>query len=152
MFAENRYKLLIISIFLLFFISITFFLPFFFLYMIMHTINIVGAIKKMSVNEIETLSWKNINKLDFLRKIVITHWKAWKKDLLLRANKLIEKIPDSCYAKEHYQSFLRKKSTKSVKHREIITYQARSFENPNIVYIKSFITEHPTTSHKLSRL
>ena len=68
---------------------------------------------------------------------------------MLLANKLIEKIPDSCNAKEHYQSFLRKKSTKSVKHQEVITYQAKSFENPNTVYIKSFITEHPTTSHKL---
>ena len=33
-----------------------------------------------------------------------------KKGLLLLANKLIEKVPDPCNAKEHYQSFIRKKS------------------------------------------
>ena len=38
-----------------------------------------------------------------------------KKDLLLLTNKLIEKIPDPCNVKEHYQSFTRKKNTKSVK-------------------------------------
>ena len=41
--------------------------------------------------------------------------KLLKKDLLLLANKLIEKIPDPRNAKEHYQSFIRKKNTKSVK-------------------------------------
>ena len=34
---------------------------------------------------------------------------------LLLATKLIEKIADPCNAIEHYQSFLRKKNTKSVK-------------------------------------
>ena len=38
-----------------------------------------------------------------------------KKDLLLSGNKLIEKIPDPRNANEHYQSFTRKKNTKSVK-------------------------------------
>ena len=38
-----------------------------------------------------------------------------KQDLLLHANKLIEKIPDPCNTKEHYQSFIRKKPPKSVK-------------------------------------
>ena len=66
------------------------------------------------------------------------------------ANKLIEKIPDPHTAKEHYQSFIRKK-TKSVKKSEIITYQPKTFENPNTVDIKSVITEHPKTSHKLSK-
>ena len=74
-----------------------------------------------------------------------------KKDLLLLANTLIEKISDPCYTKEHYQSFLRKKNIKSVKQSEIITYQPKAFENPNIVDIKSIITEHPRTSHKLSK-
>ena len=50
-----------------------------------------------------------------------------KKDLLLLGIKLIEKIPDPCNAKEHYQSFIKKKkkknTTKSVKQSEIITYQ-----------------------------
>ena len=37
------------------------------------------------------------------------------KDLLLLANKVIERMPDLRNAKEHYQSFIRKKNTKSVK-------------------------------------
>ena len=38
-----------------------------------------------------------------------------KKHLLLLASKLTEKIPDPRHAKEHYQSFVRKKNTKFVK-------------------------------------
>ena len=41
--------------------------------------------------------------------------KHLKKDLLLLANKLIGKIPDPRNAKEHYESFVRKTNTKSVK-------------------------------------
>ena len=59
-------------------------------------------------------------------------------------------MSDSRNAKEHYQSFSRQKNRKSVKESEIITYQPKAFENPNIVDIKSVITEHPKTSHKLS--
>ena len=64
------------------------------------------------------------------------------------ANKLIEKTSDPRNAKEHYQSFIRKKK-KSVKKSEIITDQTKTFENPNIVDI--IITEQPKTSHKLSK-
>ena len=78
-------------------------------------------------------------------------WKVWKKkDLLLLANKLIKKkkkLLDPRYAKEHCQSFIRKKNTKSVKQSEIITYQPKTFDT---VDIKSVITEHPKTSHILS--
>ena len=70
---------------------------------------------------------------------------------MLLINKLIVKIPDPRSAKKHYQSFLRKKNRKLVKHSEIITYQPKTFENPNTVDIKSVITEHPKTSHKLSK-
>ena len=73
-----------------------------------------------------------------------------RKDLLLQANKW-KKIPDPCNAKEHYQSFLRNKNRRSVKQSEIIIYQPNTFENPNIVDMKSFITEHPKTSLKLSK-
>ena len=38
-----------------------------------------------------------------------------RKDLLLLANKLIEKIPGPLHAIDYYQSFLRKKNRKSVK-------------------------------------
>ena len=63
-----------------------------------------------------------------------------KKDLLLHTNKLIEKIPRN--AKEHYQSFMKKKNTKSIKQSEIITCQPKCFQNQNIVDIKLVITEH----------
>ena len=96
----------------------------------------------------ETLSLKIIiNELVFLRKTVVIQWNAWKKkDLLFLANKLIEKIPNPRNAKEHYQSFIRKKNAKSVKQSEIITYQPKTFENTNIVDIKSVITKHPKTT------
>ena len=50
-----------------------------------------------------------------------------RKDLLSLANKLIEKIPDPRNAKEHYQSFIRKKTTKSVKPSKIITYKTQTW-------------------------
>ena len=66
-----------------------------------------------------------------------------KKDLLLLATKLIEKIHDPRNVKEQYQSFVRKNPTKSAKQSEIITSWPKTFENPNIVDIKSVITKHP---------
>ena len=45
-----------------------------------------------------------------------------RKDLLLLANKSIEKVPEPRNAKQHYESFLRKKNRKSVKRSEIIIY------------------------------
>ena len=62
--------------------------------------------------------------------------------MLLLTNKLTEKI-------EHYQSFVRNKTTKSGK--KIITYQPKTFENPNIAEIKPVIIEHPKMSHELSK-
>ena len=44
-------------------------------------------------------------------------------------------MPDPLNAKEHYQPFIGKKNTKLVKQSEIITYQPKSFQNPNIVDI-----------------
>ena len=67
------------------------------------------------------------------------------------ANKLIRKIPDPRNAKEHYQLFIRKKNITSLKQSKIISYQPNTFENQNIVDIKSVIIEHPKTSHKLSK-
>ena len=49
--------------------------------------------------------------------------------------RLIEKMPDPLNAKEHYQSFIRNKNTKLVKQSEIITYQTKTFQNPNNVDI-----------------
>ena len=82
-----------------------------------------------------------------LHKTIIVQWKTRKKDLQLFA--VNRKIPDLRNAKEHNQSFIRKKNTQSLKQSEITTYQHKTFENPNIVLIKSVIKEHPKTSHKL---
>ena len=60
-------------------------------------------------------------------------------------------MPDPRNAKEHYQSFIRKKNTKSVKQSKIITQQPKTFKNPNTVDIKSVIKKHSRTSQKLSK-
>ena len=70
----------------------------------MYILNIAKAITKMSTMKSKTFSLKTIiKKLDVLKKTVITQWNAWKKDLLLLANKLIEKVPDPRKVKKHYQ-------------------------------------------------
>ena len=103
----------------------------------------------MSVNEIRGVIFENYYKrTGFSKENCYYLIKQLKKDCLLFENKLIEKIPDPRNAKEHYQSFIRKKNTKSVKQSEIITYQPKSFESSSIADIKSGITEHPKTSHK----
>ena len=56
-------------------------------------------------------------------------------------------MPDPSCAREHYQSFVRKKSTKSVKQSKVITYQPKTFENLNIFHIKPVIIEHPKIFH-----
>ena len=45
--------------------------------------------------------------------------------------------------KKRYQSFIRKKLTKSVKQSKVITHQQKTCENPNTVDTKLIITEHP---------
>ena len=69
--------------------------------------------------KLESLTLKTIiGKLDFLKKTIIIQWNTRGKDLQLFATKLTEKILDLCNAKEHYQSFIRKKNTKLVKHQK----------------------------------
>ena len=69
-----------------------------------------------------------------------------KRDLLLCAKKLIEKVPDPRNAKEHYESFVGKKNRKSVKQSETITYQPKTFYT---VDIKSVITIFITIFKKI---
>ena len=95
----------------------------------------------------ETLSLKTIlNELDVASKTVIIQWNAWKKGFAIVREQINKKIRDPRNAKEHYQSFIRKKNTKS----ETITYQPKTFEKPNIFDVKSVITEHPKCLHKLA--
>ena len=74
-----------------------------------------------------------------LKKIIVTCKQINRKNIYLRN------------AKKHYQSFIKKKNRKSVKQSEIIIYQSKSFENSDMVGIKSVVTEYPKTSHKLSK-
>ena len=84
----------------------------------------------------ETLSLKTIiKKLDFLRKQL-------KKDLLLLATKLAEEIGNSRNAKEHYQSFIRKKDAKLVKKKELLRNQ-NLLKTQTLFESKLVITEHP---------
>ena len=77
--------------------------------------------------------------------------KAVKKYLLLLPTEWIEKIADPSNAKEYYISYLKKKKTKLIKWSKITTQKQKTFENPNIVDIKSVITEYQKTSRKLSK-
>ena len=51
-------------------------------------------------------------------------------------------MPDPCDVKEHYQSFIIKKNTESVKQWNEIVYQTKTFQNPNVVEIKYVTAEH----------
>ena len=71
----------------------------------------------MSVNDIRDFTYENYYKqigLSFIETL------EKKKDLLLLANKLIEKVPDPRNAKQYFESVLRKKKRKSVKQSEIL--------------------------------
>ena len=71
----------------------------------------------MSVNCIRDFIFENCYKqIGFYKDSSYYLMKRLKrKYLLLLANKLIRKVPDPRNAKEHYESFLRKKNRKSVK-------------------------------------
>ena len=56
--------------------------------------------------------------------------KKKKKRFAVACEQINRKIPDPCNGKEHYQSFIQKKNTTSVKQSEIITYQPNTFGKP----------------------
>ena len=92
----------------------------------------------------KTLPLKTItSELYFLKKTVIIQQNIRKKDLQLVATKFTEKLLDPRNDKEDYQSFIRKKSAKSVKQSKIITHEPKAFKNLNIFDVKSVIIEHP---------
>ena len=74
-----------------------------------------------------------------------------KKDLLLLATKLIEKIPGASNTKEYYQSCLKNKNKKSLKRSKIVTQRPKTLKNPNKIDIRSVTIEHPKTSHESSK-
>ena len=91
----------------------------------------------MSVNEIRDHIFANYYKrIEFFKEDSCYSMQRFKKkDLLMPANKLIEK-------KKKY--LILRKCTE-------ITYQLKALENANIVDIKSVFAEHPKTSNKLSK-
>ena len=78
----------------------------------------------MSVNKIREFIFANYYKrIGFSKENSYYSMKPLKrKDLLLLANKLREKIPDPRNDKQHFESILRRKNMKSVKQSEIIAY------------------------------
>ena len=75
----------------------------------------------MSENDIRDFIYENYYKwIGFSKENSYSSLKRSKKkkSLLLFANKLIEKAPKPRNAKQHYESFLRKKNRKSVKQSE----------------------------------
>ena len=97
----------------------------------MYTLNIASTIKKMTLNELRDFIFESYYKrIGFVKESSYYSMK---------------RLND----KEHSQSFLIKKNTKSVKQSKINTQQPKHFENLNIFDIKSAIMEHPKTSDKL---
>ena len=105
--------------------------------------------KNMTAKELRNFIFENYYQQMGLAKNSYYSRTIKEKNLQLFVTKLTEKIPDPRNAKEHYQSFLRKKNTKLSKRSKIITQQPKSLRNPNIIDIKSVNVEHPKTYHKL---
>ena len=120
---------------------------------IMYILNTASALKKDDSQWTQRFYFKNyFKRIGFVKGRRYYSTKLLKiKNLLLLATKLIEKATDPRNAKKHYQSFMRKKKTKSVQQSKIITPQPKNFGNPNIADIKSTITVHPKTSDKWSK-
>ena len=123
-----------------------------FLYLIKYTLNITKAINKTCGNSIRDFIYESYYKQNRLSKRDnYRSFKRSKKDLLLFVNKLREKAPDPCNAKQRYDSFLKKKNRKSVKQSDIIIYQPKTFQNRNMVDIKQATTEQPKVVDKSSK-
>ena len=81
------------------------------------------------------LSLKTVNKrVEFVKEKGFYSLKLLKKKrFVLACGQINRKILDPRNAKEHYQSFIRKKKTKSLQQSEITTYQPKIFENPTLL-------------------
>ena len=113
----------------------------------MYVLNTASVLQKISVNEIIDFIFKNYYKrVDFSKE---NSYYSIKHQEKRSTTALTQKILDPRNDKKHYQSFMRKKNTKSVKLSKIFTFQPNTFENTNIVDIKSVDKEHPKISHKL---
>ena len=93
----------------------------------------------MSINEIKNFMFEN-----YYKTFQLLFNKTFEKKIFL-GKKLIKNVPDPRNAKEHYQSFIIKKNRKSVKKIR------KNYLSLTLLVKKSVITEHPKTSHKLSK-
>ena len=77
----------------------------------MYTLNIIKVIKKMSVNEIRDFIFENYYKqIEFSKESIYYSMKRLKrKDLLLLANKLIQKVPERKKEKQKISKTIRNK-------------------------------------------
>ena len=119
----------------------------------MYILNVVSAIKKMTVNELRDFIFENYYKrIGFVKESSHYSMKRLKRKDVVAFNQINRKIADPRKAKEQTLSIIFKKTnTKSVKQSKIITQQPKTFENPNIIGIKLVNIEHTKTSHKLSK-
>ena len=125
--------MLIISIFLCSLIHL--YKAIFFPNTIIYTLNIASAMKKMIVNELRDLD-NYCKRIGFVKESSYYFDETFeKKDLLLLATKLIEKKANPSI--RYYNSYLKRKSRKSVKQSKLITQQLKNIENPNIIDTKS---------------
>ena len=90
----------------------------------------------MTVNEIRDFIFGNHYKqIEFSKENSYYSLKHHeKKDLQFFATKLTEKISDPHDVKEEFQSFIRKKNTKSVKQSNIITQQPKLWKTHILFY------------------
>ena len=93
----------------------------------------------MLINEIKNFMFENYQKT-----FQLLFNKTFEKKIFL-GKKLIKNVPDPRNTKEHYQSFIIKKNRKSVKKIR------KNYLSLTLLVKKSVITEHPKTSHKLSK-
>ena len=78
----------------------------------MYILNIANTIKKMTVKKFRDFIFENYHqRIEFTKEnVLFFNTTSEEKDIQLPPTKLTEKIPDLRDAKEHYQTFLRRKT------------------------------------------
>ena len=82
----------------------------------------------MSINEIRDFIFEN-----YYKRIRFPKENVWKKKFFLHADKFIERIPDPCNAKEHYQSFINNENTKSVKNQNELLINQKKLKTQKLL-------------------
>ena len=95
--------------------------------------------KKLTVKELKEFIFENYyRRIGFAKENFCYSMKHQKKkDFLLLATKLNQKMPDSSNHKQYYKPFSKNKYKKLVNQSKIITQQTKTIENLNISGTKS---------------